>query len=117
MTISQNGLKLFRPKTKKRKAKCLVNEVVGRYGVPSYIHSDQGRQFESDLYQEVCFLLGIKKTRTTPYHPQIDGMVERFSKILGGLLRVFVNQEHSDWGERLPYVLMAYRSSVNETRG
>ena len=61
-------------------AKCLVNEVVSRYGVPSYIHSDQDRQFESDLYQEVCFLLGIKKTTTTPCHPQSDGMVERFNK-------------------------------------
>lgn len=56
-------------------AKCLVNEVISRYGVPTYIHSDQGRQSESELYQEVCFLLGIKKTRTTLYHPQSDGMV------------------------------------------
>ena len=92
-------------------------EVVSRFGVPGYIHSDQGRQFESELYQEVCFLLDIKKTRTTPYHPQSDGMVERFNKTLEGLLRAFVNKEHSDWDERLPYVLMAYRSSVNETTG
>ncbi|MCG8032936.1 MAG: DDE-type integrase/transposase/recombinase, partial [Candidatus Thiodiazotropha taylori] len=98
-------------------AKCLVSEVISRFGVPSYIHSDQGRQFESQLYQEVCFLLDIKKTRTTPYHPQSDGMVERFNKTLEGLLRAFVNDEHSDWDERLPYVLMAYRSSVNETTG
>ena len=98
-------------------AKCLVDEVVSRFGVPSYIHSDQGRQFESELYQEVCFLLDIKKTRTTPYHPQSDGMVERFNKTLEGLLRAFVNEEHSDWDERLPYVLMAYRSSGNETTG
>ena len=44
-------------------------------------------------------------------------MVERFNKTLDGLLRAFVNDEHSDWDERLPYVLMAYRSSVNETTG
>ena len=54
-------------------ARCLVSEVISRFGVPSYIHSDQGRQFESELYQEVCFLLHIKKTRTTAYHPQSDG--------------------------------------------
>ena len=98
-------------------AKCLVDEVISRFGVPSYIHSDQGKQFESELYQEVCFLLDIKKTRTTPYHPQSDGMVERFNETLEALLRAFVNEEHSDWDERLPYVLMAYRSSVNETTG
>ena len=44
-------------------------------------------------------------------------MVERFNKTLETLLRAFVNEEHSDWDERLPYVLMAYRSSVNETTG
>ena len=48
-------------------AKCLVDGVISRFGVPSYIHSDQGRQFESELYEEVCFLLDIKNTRTTTY--------------------------------------------------
>lgn len=60
-------------------AKCVVNEVVSRYGVPNYIHSDLERQFESELYREVCFLFDIKKTRTTPYHPQSDRMVDRFN--------------------------------------
>ena len=86
-------------------AKCLVDEVIRRFGVPNYIHSDQGRQFESELYQEVSFLLDIKKTRTTPYHPQSDGMVERFNKTLEALLHAFVNEEHSDWDERLPMFL------------
>ena len=98
-------------------AKCLVNEVVSRYGVPIYIHSDQSRQFESELYQEVCFLLDIKKTRTTPYQPQSNGMGERFNKTLEGLSQAFVNDEHSELDERLPYVMMRYRSSVNETTG
>ena len=52
-------------------AKCLVNEV--------HIHSDQGRSFESQLYQEVCAMLNIKKPRTTPYHPQSDRIVEMFN--------------------------------------
>ena len=98
-------------------AKCLVNEVISRYRLPAYIHSDQGRQFESQLYQEVCTLLDIKKTMTTPYHPQSDGLVERFNRTLERLLSAFVNAEHTDWDERLPYVMMAYRSSVNETTG
>jgi len=58
-------------------AEILVREVVCRFGVPVLIHSDQGRNFESVLFAEMCRLLGIKKTRTTPYHPQSDGMVER----------------------------------------
>ena len=50
-------------------ATILLEQVVTRFGVPQVIHSDQGRQFESALFSEMCTLLQIKKTRTTPYHP------------------------------------------------
>ena len=58
-------------------ARLLVEEIIVRLGTPYVIHTDQGVQFESNLFQEVCILLQIQKTRTTPYHPQSDGMVER----------------------------------------
>ena len=58
-------------------AEVFVNEVVSRHGVPSEIHTDQGRNFECKLFWELMNLLGIKKTRTTPLHPQSDGQVER----------------------------------------
>ena len=67
-------------------AKILVTEVVTRFGVPNKIHSDQGRQFESHLYSEMCELLQIEKTRTTFYHPQSDCMVERFNRTLCTML-------------------------------
>ncbi|KAK3104661.1 hypothetical protein FSP39_007335 [Pinctada imbricata] len=98
-------------------AKILVEHVISRFGVPATIHSDQGSQFESALFQEMCKLLGIKKTRTTPYHPQSDGMVERFNRTLTSMLSAFVNENHNDWDEQLPFVMMAYRSSVHETTG
>ncbi|CAG2254582.1 unnamed protein product [Mytilus edulis] len=60
-------------------AKIIVAEVIVRIGVPHWIHSDQGRQFESLLFQEMCCILNIKKARTTPYHPKSDDMVERFN--------------------------------------
>ena len=56
-------------------ARCLVNEVICRFGVPDSLHTDQGKNFESALVKEICEMLGIKKTRTTPYHPQSDGLV------------------------------------------
>ena len=64
----------------------LVNEFICRLGVPDTIHTDQGRNFESKLIKELCQMLGIKKTRTTPYHPQSDGMVERFNRTLLNML-------------------------------
>ncbi len=54
-------------------ARILVEEVVSRFGVPYRIHSDQGRQFEGNVFREMCLLLQVEKTRTTPYHPQSDG--------------------------------------------
>ena len=92
-------------------AKILVDEVLCRFG----IHSDQGRQFESNLFREMCKLLGIEKTRTTPYHPQSDGMVERFNRTLATMLTAYVSTNQRDWDDQLPYVMMAYRSAEHET--
>ena len=60
-------------------ADVFVRHFLTKFGVPRIIHTDQGRNFESRLFAETCKLLGIKKTRTTVYHPQSDGMVERFN--------------------------------------
>lgn len=98
-------------------AQLLVREVVCRLGVPLLIHSDQGRNFESTLVTEMCQLLNIKKTRTTPYHPQSDGMVERFNRTLEMQLSKFADHNQKDWDVHIPYLLMAYRSAVHETTG
>ena len=98
-------------------AKIIVEEVITRYGTPSMIHSDQGVQYESHLFTEMCRLFNIKKTHTTPYHPQSDGMVERFNKTLATMLSAYVDEHHANWDEHLPYVMMAYRAAVHETTG
>jgi transposase InsO family protein len=98
-------------------AKIIVEEFIARCGVPYSIHSDQGRQFESLLFQEMCSLLQIEKTHTTPYHPQSDGMVERFNRTLLKMMSIYLNERHTDWDEKLPYVMLAYRSSEHEIAG
>ena len=55
----------------------LINKVFSRFGPLVVLHSDQGANFESNLLHEICDLMGIAKTRTTAYHPQCDGQVER----------------------------------------
>ena len=98
-------------------AKLLVEQLFTRFGVPEQIHSDQGRQFESNLFAEMCKLLQIDKTRTTPYHPQSDGMVERFNKTLCAMLRAYIDENHENWDGLLPYVTMAYRATCHESTG
>ena len=87
---------------------------MSRYGVPGEFHSDQGRNFESRLFGKTCQLLGIHKTRTTPLHPQSDGMVERMNRTLCGSLSKYVDEHHRDWDSHLPWVMMSYRSSVHD---
>ncbi|MCG8624913.1 MAG: DDE-type integrase/transposase/recombinase, partial [Proteobacteria bacterium] len=96
-------------------ANLLVREVVCRYGVPLELHSDQGRNFESTVFAEMCSLLGIGKTRTTPYHPQSDGMVERLNRTLETQLSMFVEDHQKDWDVYLPMLMMAYRTAIHDS--
>ncbi|KII71020.1 Gag-Pol polyprotein [Thelohanellus kitauei] len=63
-----------------------VDQFICRFGAPEIIHTDQGKNFESKLFHHMCNVLGIIKTRTTPYRPQSDGMIEGFNRTLGNML-------------------------------
>ncbi|KAK3750995.1 hypothetical protein QZH41_007605 [Actinostola sp. cb2023] len=78
-------------------AEKLVDEFICRFGVPRQLHSDQGTNFESKVMAEVCRLLDIEKTRTTPLHPESDGQVERFNRRLKEMLRGKIKDDQSDW--------------------
>ncbi|XP_076230291.1 uncharacterized protein LOC143176614 [Nomia melanderi] len=92
-------------------------QVISRYGVPLELHSDQGRSFESSIFKELMKMLGIKKTRTTPLHPQSDGLVERMIRTLLQYLSQFVSEHQKDWDEWIPTFLLAYRTSRHKTTG
>jgi hypothetical protein len=97
-------------------AKALVTNFC-RFELPREIHSEQGYNFESRLMQEVVHRLGVRKTRTTPLHPQSDGMVERYNETVEDHLRkVFVSHQRN-WDPKLPIFLLAYRVSTHDSTG
>ena len=98
-------------------ARTLVLEFVCRYGAPLELHSDQGQNFESALFQEVCRLFEIVKTRTSPYHPSGKGLVERFNRTLGSLIRSYLKGRPSDWDKFIPLLTSAYRSTPYPSTG
>ena len=75
----------------------LVKELVPFYGVPECLLSDRGTNLLSHLMQDVCAALGIKKLNTTAYHPQCDGMVERFNRTLKAMVRKHAARFGKDW--------------------
>jgi len=98
-------------------AEVFVREIISRHGVPSEIHTDQGRNFESKLFLELAELLGMKKTRTTALHPQSDGQVERQHQTIINYLVKFIDENQKNWDQWIPMFLLAYRSSKHESTG
>ena len=93
-------------------AQTFISGWISRFGVPSTIVTDRGRQFESNLWNALMKLLGSKRARTTAYHPQSNGMVERFHRQLKAALKAQPNP--AAWMDYLPLVLLGIRTALKE---
>ncbi|KAK3700061.1 hypothetical protein QZH41_004357 [Actinostola sp. cb2023] len=83
----------------------LVDKFICRFGAPEILHTDQGRKFESKFFKERCRLLGIEKTRMSAYHPEGDGMIDRFNCTVIGMLSVHESTRYS------PFYMMFGRNT------
>jgi transposase InsO family protein len=96
-------------------AAAMVREWVARFGVPDVVTSDRGAQFTSTLWAAFCGLLGIQHHPTTAYHPQANGMIERFHRQLKNSLRARLCG--ANWMDHLPWVLLGLRAAPKEDSG
>lgn len=96
-------------------ARLLVDRVFCVHGCPLQILTDQGANFQSNLFQELCKIMAIDKIRTSPYKPSTNGNIERFHGTMHSMIAKLVSENHRDWDEKLPTVAFAYRTSVQES--
>ena len=99
-------------------------EVFTRFGIPQEVLTDQGSNFMAELMQKVFELLiwqlyakGIAHIKTSPYHPQTDGLVERCNGTLKKMFNKFAQEYPREWDRLIPYLLFAYREVPQESTG
>ena len=103
--------------TAKTTARLLFDNFVCHYGFPARLHSNQGRNFESNVIKELCSIANIDKSRTTPYHPMCNGVPERFNQTLLNMLGALEDHQKSDWKSYVPSLVHAYNSTRHESTG
>lgn len=96
-------------------AQFIFEEIICRHGCPKKIQTDRGSHFNCQLVKELCNQFNIKYIPVSPYHPQANGLVERFNGTLCTALAKFVQHEKDEWDRYIPGTLMAYRSTQQHT--
>ena len=97
--------------------KAFTETLVSRYRVPAVMITDQGTQFTSNIFKKCAEALGIELRTTTAYHPQCNGKIERFHRILKDLLRAHIDSNGGGWKEILEWVLLGIRNTVQNKLG
>jgi cleavage and polyadenylation specificity factor subunit 1 len=96
-------------------ADAFIAHWISRYGVPTSITTDRGAQFESHLWRRLMHLMGTTKIRTTSYHPQANGLVERLHRRLKASLKAQPEPHH--WVDRLPFTMLGVRTALKPDIG
>ena len=93
-------------------ARALIGHWIARFGLPTTVTSDRGAQFTSAIWAAIVKLLGISHSRTTAFHPQANGILERFHRTLKSALRARL--DGPNWVDELPWVLLGIRTAPKE---
>jgi transposase InsO family protein len=98
-------------------ANALLRNWICRHGLPKVILSDNGSDFVSDMFAEICRVLGIKRKLTSTYHPASNGITERSNHDISDMVSHRCNEHQNDWDEWLPFIMWSHNSSINRTTG
>ena len=94
-------------------ARAIVENWVLTFGAPDCLHTDQGANFCNEPLLEVCKIFEVEKTRTSPYHPQGNGMVERHNRVVADVISKNCVNNPSSWDQMIPYLNFVYNTTVH----
>ena len=98
-------------------AKALVEKWFHMYGIPSRIHSDQGKSFDNEVIRSLCKLYGVQQSLTCPYNPRGNAQCEHFNRMMFGLLHTLSKEQKADWPIHLPSLVFMYNTTPHSTTG
>ena len=98
-------------------ARIIMNEVIARFGCPCEILSDQGKNYESRVFAELCQLLEVRKKRTSTANPRCNGQSERFNLTLCRMIKAYLKGQQRTWDQNLGCLAAAYRATAHESTG
>ena len=86
-------------------ARVYATQIVTRHGTGSQLITDQGAAFMSTFFQEACKVLGIRRSRTTSYHPASNGVIERLHRTIHAGISHYINSSNNNWDNSIPFIL------------
>ena len=98
-------------------AETLRNGYFGLFSAPAYLVSDQGKAFTGHIITHLCDLYGVQKLRTSPYHAQTNGQVERMNQMIIHMIGKLEEDRKACWSEHLPELLLAYNATCSAVTG
>lgn len=98
-------------------ARIIVEQVCLVFNIPKTIISDNGPAFIAETFKQMAKLLNINHIRTTPYHPQSNGSIERYHRTLGQCVRAYTEENRENWHKYIPFFLFSYNNTVHTATG
>ena len=108
---------VVKDQTARTATETLRNGYFGLFGVPAYLISDQGKAFTGHIITHLCDLYGVKRLRTSPYHAQTNGQVERMNQTIIRMIGKLEEDKKACWSEHLPELLLAYNATCSTVTG
>jgi len=98
-------------------SQAFVDNLITKFGCPKVVITDNGRQFISKIFEDLSKIYGFKHKKTTTYHPQSNGAVERMNRVIADMMYNYVNIKGTDWASHLQHISFAYNSSIHASSG